>query len=163
MHIIFIFGAKYLIFIVAIIFVLFFLFQERGVRTRLLLFSIAALPAIYIVAKIVALVFYDPRPFVVGHFEPLVAHAPDNGFPSDHALLGGALASVLYPFNKYTSMVLWVLTLMVGVSRVYVGVHHIVDIAGSVVIAIIVSWAIYRWIRTQPWYVKHVSNQAIGE
>ncbi len=158
MNTIFILGAKYLIFVAAIVFVLFFLFQDRTVRTRLLLFSIAALPAIYIVAKILALVFYDPRPFVVGHFEPLVAHAPDNGFPSDHTLLGGALASVLWPFNKYTSLLLWALTIIVGLSRVYVGVHHIVDIAGSIVISIMVSWLIYRWMSKKPWYAKHASD-----
>ena len=36
--------------------------------------------------------YYDTRPFVRDHVKPLFAHAPDNGFPSDHALLTSFLA-----------------------------------------------------------------------
>src|SRR5919202_4656794 len=41
------------------------------------------------------LLYNDPRPFVVGHFQPLISHPADNGFPSDHALLAAALVAVV--------------------------------------------------------------------
>ena len=41
-----------------------------------------------VLATIGSHVFYNPRPFVVGHFTPWFPHGNDNGFPSDHALLG---------------------------------------------------------------------------
>ena len=55
------------------------------------------------------------------HFEPLIPHEPDNGFPSDHTLLGGAIASLLLPFEKRLSAGAWILTVVFGLCRVYAG------------------------------------------
>ena len=101
--------------------------------------ALVALPAIYLIAKLISHFYYDPRPFVAGHFTPLIPHQADNGFPSDHTLLSAAIASIIYYFNKKLSIGLWVLTLIIGFSRVYAGIHHPVDILGSVIIAIIVA------------------------
>ena len=102
------------------------------------------LPIMYLVLVLVAHVYFDPRPFVVGHFTPLIPHDPDNGFPSDHTLLLSAVASLLYPFNKRASYLLWLCTVTVGVSRVYVGIQHPIDVIGSIIIAVIVSYAGYQ-------------------
>lgn len=103
-----------------------------------------ALPLIYIVSRVVAQFYYDPRPFVVGHFLPLIPHEPDNGFPSDHTLLGVAMAVVIYPFSKKISMISWTLAILAGTSRVLAGVHHLIDILGSAAIAILVGLIAYQ-------------------
>src|SRR5919199_4897641 len=48
----------------------------------------------YVFAQIGGFVYNDPRPFAVEHFQPLLAHAADNGFPSDHALVAAALVAL---------------------------------------------------------------------
>jgi undecaprenyl-diphosphatase len=83
---------------------------------------------------------------VIGHFIPLVLHVPDNGFPSDHVLLTSAIASIIFPFNRGTSTAAWIVAVLVGVSRVYVGVHHPIDIIGSMVISAIVSTCVYLFL-----------------
>ncbi len=80
--------------------------------------------------------YYDPRPFVVGHFTPLIPHVPDNGFPSDHALLISAIAMIGMVWNRKLGSALWVLAVLVAAARVYVGVHHTIDVAGSCIISI---------------------------
>jgi undecaprenyl-diphosphatase len=95
----------------------------------------------YIISRIAGALYFDPRPFVVGHFIPLIAHAADNGFPSDHVLLTGALAMIVWFYNKKLSIVLWVLALLIGWARVYVGIHHTADIVGSIVIVLAVGGA----------------------
>ena len=49
----------------------------------------------------------------------------------------------MFPSNEYLSLVLWVLTILVGVSRIYVGVHHPIDIVGSIAMAIVVASIVY--------------------
>lgn len=43
------------------------------------------------------LLWFDPRPFIVPLGHTLVAHAADNGFPSDHATLVWTLGAGLWP------------------------------------------------------------------
>lgn len=141
-----IFGAKYLIFISVIIFVWFFIQQPKDKQKQILVFALFALPIIYVVAKILALVYYDPRPFVAGHFMPLIPHDPDNGFPSDHTLLASAIAAVVFFYNKKIGLVLFIVALLIGIARVLSGVHHPIDVGGSIIIAIVMSLAAYRFI-----------------
>lgn len=87
--------------------------------------------------------YFDPRPFVEGQFEPLIKHVADNGFPSDHTLLLAAIASVITFYDKRYATILWVITLVVGLSRVYAGVHHLLDIAGAILIALVSTSLVY--------------------
>lgn len=141
-----IFGAKYLIIISVIIFIWFFIQQPKDKQKQIFVFALFALPIIYVVAKLLALAFYDPRPFVAGHFMPLIPHDPDNGFPSDHTLLASAIAAVVFFYNKKMGLALFFVALLVGMARILAGVHHPVDVGGSIIIAIIMSLAVYRFI-----------------
>ncbi len=140
---IFIFGAKYLFILAGIIALIWFWKLPKEKKKEAVIFGIIALPIIYIVSKIGAWLYFDPRPFVAGHFTPLIPHDPDNGFPSDHVLLVSAIASIIYPFSKKASAMVWAIAVLVGVSRVYVGIHHPIDVIGSVGISIVISWFVF--------------------
>ena len=144
-----IFGAKYLIFVLIAIALVWFVRQAREKQKQIAIFAIITLPAAYLVAKISSMFYYDPRPFVIGNSTPLISHVADNGFPSDHTLLSAAIASVVYYFDKKVGVILFVLALLVGAARVLAGVHHSVDIFGSLVIAVVVAWFIYKLIFTR--------------
>lgn len=137
----FIFGAKYLWLTSAIIFA--YVFWKSQVKKRLVIFTLLVLPISYAVAKVLGHFYYDPRPFVVGAFTPLIAHAADNGFPSDHALLVGALAAAITPFSRKWAIWLWIIAILVAISRVYVGVHHTIDVVASLGISALVALVIY--------------------
>lgn len=140
-----IFGAKYL-HLIAIAFAVFYFFkQPRRTKKRIIILGLVSLPIMYLVAKLAGHFYYNARPFVVGNFTPLIPHADDNGFPSDHTLLLAALASIVYSFSKKTGLFLWVITLAVGFSRMYVGVHHLIDILGSIIIAVVV-FSLAHWL-----------------
>src|SRR5216684_3360693 len=136
-------GAKYLFIMIAGIAFVYFLKQPRGEQKRLVLFAALTLPLAYVVSKIGAFLYNDPRPFVAGHFVPLIPHEPDNGFPSDHVLLCASIAALIYPSSKRLSAALWALTLLVGLSHVYTGLRHPVDIIGSIALAIVVASIVY--------------------
>lgn len=134
-----IFGAKYL-YLAIVIAALWYVYTQRSEqRFRIILAACLALPLTYVVAKLMSSFYYDPRPFVVGNFTPLLPHAPDNGFPSDHTLLSAAVAAVIFFFHRKLGMVLFVIAFLVGMARVVAGIHHLVDILGSIVIAFLVT------------------------
>jgi undecaprenyl-diphosphatase len=97
-----------------------------------------------LIAKLGAYFIYDPRPFVVGHFTPLIAHATDNGFPSDHTLFSSFLGFAILKYFKKFGIVILVLAALIGIARIFAGVHHLEDIIGSFVIAdiavLIITW-----------------------
>lgn len=139
-----IFGAKYLLWILVGLAFAWFLKQPGEKQKKLLLFAAASFPAIYVASRFIAGFYYNPRPFVVDAFVPLIPHDPDNGFPSDHILLSAAIAVIIYPFSRKVSAISWVLVILVGVARVLVGVHHPIDIIGSIVMAIFVGLITYQ-------------------
>jgi undecaprenyl-diphosphatase len=140
-------GAAYLFIVVAGIAFVYFLRQPRFEQKRLVLSAALTLPLVYVVSKLGALLYNDPRPFVAGRFVPLIPHEPDNGFPSDHVLLCASIAAIIYLSSKRLSLVLWALTLLVGLSRVYTGLHHVADIIGSMLMATVVTAIVYLAIR----------------
>lgn len=136
-------SAQYLYLLVLLIAAVFFFMQSGAVRKSMAICGIIIAPVAYIIARIAGHFYYDPRPFVVGHFTPLIAHAADNGFPSDHALLTGVVAMIMFFYNKKLSAVLWILAIIVGGARVLSGIHHTADILGSLIIAILAGIIYY--------------------
>lgn len=143
----FIFGAKYMYMVIVVIAGLVFLTFPLTDKKRIVILAVISLPLTYVLAKISSHFYFDARPFVVGHFIPLVSHSADNGFPSDHVLLTSAIAVLFYPFSKKTSYLLLLLAGFVAVSRVYVGVHHTIDVLGSFAISITVIFLVYVFIQ----------------
>ena len=143
----FVFTAEYFYFASIATLGAYFLFQSRDSQKRMALFAIPAGLFALALGMLANHLYFDPRPFVVGHFTPLVPHAPDNGFPSDHTLLVSAIAMIGTLWNRRLGIVLWILAFLVAISRVYVGLHHVLDVAGSIAIstvAVLLAYAAYR-------------------
>ena len=98
-------------------------------------------------AAVVALVLVQPisnaaneaRPFVVLHFTPLIHHARDAGFPSDHATGAGAIAAGLIFVSWRLGIVTALLALLIAFSRVYVGVHFPQDVLAGLALGAVVA------------------------
>ncbi len=91
-----IFAANYLWYAVIAIAVVLFFTLPRPKQIRLLMLAILVLPLGYLASVIAAALYYDPRPFVVGHFAPLIPHKPSNGFPSDHVLWSAVISAITF-------------------------------------------------------------------
>ena len=137
-NLVFIFGAQYLYLAVVIVASVWFLMQPRLKQKEILLLFCISVPLLCIASGSASLLYYNPRPFVLGQFKPLIMHQVTNGFPSHHVLLASAFSAIVFIFNRPLSAILWVLVLFVGVSRIYVGAHHLIDIVGGVLIAAMV-------------------------
>ncbi len=146
-----IFFAKYLYLVIIFSTLLYLFLQKKLIQKRMLILGLTSFAVAFLIAKILGFFYYDPRPFVVGHFVPLVPHDSTNGFPSDHALLSFSLASLLFLFNRKWGSMLFVSGFLVGVSRVYVGIHSPIDIFGSFLISTVSIGLIYSLIFRKRW------------
>lgn len=75
-----------------------------------------------------------PRPFELGLTNNYINHSPNNSFPSSHMFIASTMAFTYLLFNKIkVGVVLLMIALAVGWSRIYLGVHFPVDIVGSLI------------------------------
>lgn len=127
--------AKYLYMIILLIGVIIFLMQDKAGKIKLVKVSVIAGVIALALTMSISHIFYSARPFVTEHISPLFPHAPDNGFPSDHTLISALAAFAVYLVHKKAGVILGVLAIIVGASRVLAHVHHPIDIIGSLAIA----------------------------
>lgn len=142
-----IFCAKYLIALALIFAAAFALKLSKQELRSMIILAAIALPLIYLTAVIASHLYNNPRPFVVEHFVPLIPHDADNGFPSDHVLLVSAIAAIWTVYRRRIGVVLWAAAVAIGIARVYVGVHHPIDVIGSAVIAGVITFGLYTLLR----------------
>lgn len=131
-----IFGAEYVIYLT--FFMMFFFSIKGGLKEKKsLILALICLPIGVLIVKIIHLFFLQQRPFVTYDFLPLISQNADASFPSRHTI---TMSVVAFPFtyfkSKWAPLFLF-LTLWVGVSRIYVGVHYPMDILGGILVGMI--------------------------
>ncbi|PEL93388.1 undecaprenyl-diphosphatase [Bacillus wiedmannii] len=92
-----------------------------------------------LVNVVIHAVYYHPRPFVSHDVHQLVPHAADSSFVSDHSVLVFSIAFVFLLRGEKLKYVALIWAVLVGVSRMYVGVHYPLDILGAAFLTFITS------------------------
>jgi undecaprenyl-diphosphatase len=132
--------GQYLIIIVGLIAILVTVFSEKAIRWSIIKLAVLSLGIAFLIAYIAGMLYYDARPFVVEHIEPLISHQPDNGFPSDHTLAAMVTAAVIFVYRRKLGILLGVLGIGVGIARIAAQLHYPIDIIGSILIAVIATF-----------------------
>lgn len=134
-----VFAAKYLFLAIPAAALIYWILAPAATRKYLILLGVIVGVASIVIGRLIAHVYFDPRPFVTGHFTPLIPHDPDNGFPSDHTLLSSAIAATVTACSRPVGIALWVITAIVAVARVTAGLHAPIDVIGSICIAGVIA------------------------
>lgn len=136
MNTIVIFFAVYVVWIIALIVASYVLWRlPKGERLTFLSMIICSVIIGFILVKLASSLHYSPRPFVLSGQLPLVPHAPDNGFPSEHMFVSTLMALLLYRYARTLAYFLLCLAILVGLARVQADVHHLQDVLGSLALA----------------------------
>jgi undecaprenyl-diphosphatase len=138
-----IFCAKYLFIVVALLFLLAWAQANRKEKFKMAVAVIIAGIIAVVLDKLVARLYYDPRPFVTHSVKPLVAHAADNGFPSEHTTFTMTLSAVLIFYRPKLAKLSFALALLVGIGRIAAHVHSPIDIVGGIAIGLIAGYLGY--------------------
>ena len=147
MTVLLVIAGHYLVVITGLIAIAATIFSEKAVRSNILKLGIISFIIAFLVAFIAGNFYYDTRPFVVNHIEPLIPHKPDNGFPSDHTLIGMVTATTIFVYKHKLGILLGVLGILVGIVRIIALLHYPIDIVGSTIIAIVATccaWMILK-------------------
>jgi undecaprenyl-diphosphatase len=129
--------AKDLIYLTALLGVVYWILLKTDQKKHFVIFGAVTAISSYILAKIGGLLFYNARPFASEHLTPLIQHAASNGFPSSHTLLAAVIAVTIFAISKKWGIGFMVLAIIIGASRVAANVHHPIDIIGSIVFAVV--------------------------
>jgi undecaprenyl-diphosphatase len=129
--------AQWVIYGVPLMMVIVWVRGDHVARLELLQVTLAAVLALAL-AQLVRYIWPQPRPFVLHVGVQYLVHDDDPGLPSDHvtALWSIALAALGSRRFSLWAFPLLALGLLVGWSRVYLGVHFPFDILAALPVAL---------------------------
>jgi undecaprenyl-diphosphatase len=91
-----------------------------------------------------------PRPFRRYPEPRPLGHVPhDPSFPSGHATMAFASATVLSYFKPRWAPAFFLLAVAIGYSRVYVGVHYPLDVLGGALLGLLIGAGVIALLRLE--------------
>ena len=162
-----IFCALYLPYILVLA-LLFFVFKQRTTKERMGVFLTLLLAVIVsrgVLVEIIQFLWPVARPFAALGFTPLIGESGAS-FPSGHASFFFALSFMLLAFDRKWAYWFVGLSLLNGLSRVFVGVHYPSDILGGIAVGFISYLIVKNLIRPERFNAASVPTApliSIGE
>lgn len=129
--------ATYTIFLMLLIAAGAWLTLDRPRKVELVVAGALALAVAGVLIVVTSAIWTDPRPFMVDGVAPAFPHGADNGFPSDHTAAAAAVAGLVLAYRRRVGILLMLLAVVVGLSRVAARVHHVPDIIGGLGVGLI--------------------------
>ncbi|MGX4607628.1 undecaprenyl-diphosphatase [Priestia sp. JNUCC 25] len=132
----FIFMAEYMVFVLAFIALIFWFTRREGNRMMIISATISFILA-EMMGKIAGTLHSNNQPFAeLSNVNKLIEKAVDNSFPSDHTILFFAFCMTFFMYQKRWRYIWIMLALVVGISRIWVGVHYPADVIVGAIISI---------------------------
>lgn len=135
-----------------VIFLLVFLFwppKDRLKNRAMVFVALASAIISRLVVKAMVLFFYErPRPYVVfpSAHKLISIDIADNfqSFPSGHAIFFFSLSMAICFYNKKLGILFFISSALMGIARVFAGVHWPSDIIGGLILGMITAFIIQK-------------------
>ncbi|MEB0028700.1 phosphatase PAP2 family protein [Pseudomonas sp. MH9.2] len=134
--------AQWLIYGVPLLLAGFWLWGGPQRRAAVLVATLSLLVALSC-NQLIAAVWMHPRPFMIQLGHTFMGHDAESSFPSDHAVVFFSVGlALIWSALRNVGTLLVLIGVVVGGSRVYLGVHFPFDIIGAFLVAIVSSWVV---------------------
>ncbi|MBI2041653.1 MAG: phosphatase PAP2 family protein [Candidatus Nealsonbacteria bacterium] len=101
----------------------------------------AAIVSRFVVAEIIRFFWPKLRPFVENQANLIISQSPtEPSFPSGHATFYFALSAAVYFYNKKLGIIFFAASVLMGLARIFAGVHWPSDILAGALIGILSGW-----------------------
>jgi undecaprenyl-diphosphatase len=136
-----VFVAQYLLFVMVAGFAVFWLLgEDRAGKVQLGGAAVIGLVLGVVFLVVAGKVHADPRPFVQNPgLHPLFRHARDNGFPSDHSIAAGLIATLVLLRSRLYGALFALAAFCVAAARVAAHVHHVQDVVAGLALGAIAA------------------------
>lgn len=121
------------------IFILIFMWFRDDFHKRLSFNAVISAGVTLFIHTLIKSFYFKPRPFIKRRVGILIPSKMDSTFPSKHTLLVFAVSTSIFLHKRTLGLIMWVLSMLTGFSRIWVGHHYPFDIIGSAFIATITS------------------------
>jgi undecaprenyl-diphosphatase len=139
-----VFIAEYMVIFLAIAVLVFWFTRVNKNRIMVICGSITFVIA-EIFGKIAGKIHSNHQPFAeLSNVNQLIEKAVDNSFPSDHTILFFSFCLTFWIFRGARGFIWILLALLVGISRIWVGVHYPADIMAGTIISICTAIIVIR-------------------
>ncbi len=132
-----IFLAEYSLYVVGIIFLILLIWKKN----RLMVISsvVSVVLSRLVIVEILKNFLHQARPYIVLETanKLIIENKDFQSLPSGHAAIFFAVAMAVYFFNKKLGIIFFIIAILVGVARIFVGVHWPSDILAGAIIGII--------------------------
>jgi len=140
-------AATSLLFVIGVAVIIVIARRVSTARAMFVMEVVGTLVIAYAISQFIGMVAFRERPFVHEPVRQLIAKdAREKSFPSDHATLAFALAipAAAAVRRRWARALFLASAAMVGLGRVFVGVHYVSDILAGAVLAAAVWWCVRR-------------------
>jgi len=107
-------------------------------------FFITAVVSRFIFGEIIKRVVARPRPFELHQVTQLIPEDLHMSFPSGHMSFFFAFSTAVYLYNKKAGIICYIVRVLMGLARIYTGVHYPLDILGGMVLGVLVGWGMWK-------------------
>jgi undecaprenyl-diphosphatase len=118
--------------------------RERATNQAMVAGAVVAALLSLVLSSVIQHLYAHPRPFVERQdVVLLINHGPDPSLPSEHAVVAFALAgAVLWTRRLLVGAALLLAAVILGLARIYTGLHYPADIAAAVGVGLLTSFLV---------------------
>ncbi|MCD7782021.1 MAG: phosphatase PAP2 family protein [Methanosphaera sp.] len=117
--------------------ILFYIFSRKPKHRQVAVELVISLIVVYLVIELVKNIVLRPRPYEVLDTLYVLTSVSDPSFPSGHTATATTISYVFY--RNYGRKIVFILPVLAGLSRMYLGVHYPSDVLGGFIIGMIIS------------------------
>ncbi len=139
-----IFLAQYLAYLLAGVLIVFLFKDWKKYWQMVFEAGAAALFGRYVIVEIIRFLHDRTRPFVYEKTHILLTHSASSAFPSGHATAFFAISTIVYLYNKKAGIIFFIASFLMGIGRIFTGLHWPLDILGGIVVGVLSGILIHK-------------------